>query len=387
MRLVLALALVIATTLGADALTGPTPELRKIADGVYAFIGKTNDANAIVIVTGQGVVLVDTGHDPPQSRELKKHIESVTSEPVRFVVLTQNHADHVGGAPLFSPPASVIVHDKVAADWAALKPYQIKSWRKRFAERTATLANMSPLDMVTSFKDRMTLRLGAKTIELIYVDDPYNPGDVAVWLPQDGILHGAFVGYLERHPDIRPDYSHGTTMAMLKQLEVFSTFNPKIMVPAHGPLGTARDLHVLTDYLLLARHKVRGMMDKGLALPDIETQFHMREYPSWDRLVHMGPMAATIHRELRGEGPEIIPATERQAKVTLTKVTESGLFIEAVTADGKPLRLRASVWANVEGIAGRALLAPGMKANVQYLEPQTGKAPQGFEIMELVVER
>ena len=62
-----------------------------------------------------------------------------------------------------------------------------------------------------TFDDHMTLHLGGKTIELIYVDDRYNPGDVAVWLPESGVLHAAFVGYITRHPDIRPDYSHGTT--------------------------------------------------------------------------------------------------------------------------------------------------------------------------------
>ena len=49
------------------------------------------------------------------------------------------------------------------------------------------------------------------------------------------------------------------------------------------------------------------------------------------------------------------------------------------------MRLRASVWCNVEGIADRSLLKPGMKANVRYLEPQGSKAPQGFEITDLIV--
>ena len=68
----------------------------------------------------------------------------------------------------------------------------------------------------------MTLHVGGKTIELIYIDDTYNPGDVAVWLPDDRIMHAGFAGYIGRHPDIRPDYSHGTTWGMLKQLEVLS---------------------------------------------------------------------------------------------------------------------------------------------------------------------
>ena len=66
------------------------------------------------------------------------------------------------------------------------KPYQIKSWRKRFPERAEALKDVNPIDTVISFKDNMTLHLGGKTIELLYVEDPYNPGDIAVWLPQSG---------------------------------------------------------------------------------------------------------------------------------------------------------------------------------------------------------
>ena len=384
---VLSFVLWLAALAPAGAVTGATPEFKKIADDVYAFIGKTNDANALVIITTQGVVVVDTGHDTPQSRLLLKHIQAVTSQPVRTVIITQNHADHSGGTPLFSPPATVIVHDRVAKDWADLKPYQIKSWRRRFPERGAMTATMHPLDAAVSFAERMTLRLGGKTIELIYIDDPYNPGDVAVWLPAERVLHAAFVGYLERHPDIRPDYSHGTTMGMLKQLDAFAALQPKVMLPAHGPLGSAKDLAVLSDYLLAARQKVRRMMDQGLALADIEKQFNMNEYPSWDRGLHLEAMAAAIHRELEGKGPEIIAMSERVADVTLSKVTESGLFLWAVTADGRELRLRASVWCNVEGVDDRSFLQPGMKANVRYLEPQGGKAPQGFEITDLIVQR
>ena len=111
----------------------------------------------------------------------------------------------------------------------------------------------------------MTLHVGGKTIELIYIDDKYNPGDVAVWLPDDRIMHAGFVGYIGRHPDIRPDYSHGTTAGMLKQLEALSALHPKIVVPAHGPVGDVTPC-TLTDYLLLARQKVRTMMQQGLPL-------------------------------------------------------------------------------------------------------------------------
>src|SRR3954447_19068807 len=127
-------------------------------------------------------------------------------------------------------------------------------------------------------------------------------------------------------PDIRPDYSHGTTGGMLKQLEVLSALKPKVMVPAHGPLGDVKDLHALTDYLLLARQKVRAMMDKGLSRAEVEAQFNMNEYADWDRGLHLESMAAAIYRELDGEGPEIIPVVEKTAKVTISKIADAGLF-------------------------------------------------------------
>jgi len=252
----------------ASAMTGHKADFQKLADGIYAFVGKLNDANAMAIETTQAVVV--TGNNPPETRILQKFIQSVTTQPIRYAVITQNHGDHTGGTPLFSPPATVIVQDKVAKDWAAMKDYQIKSWQKRFPERAEALKGVSPLDTVVSFSDRMTLHVGGKTIELIYIDDQYNPGDVAVWLPESGIMHAGFVGYIGRHPDIRPDYSHGTTSDMLEQLEVLSALQPKIVVPAHGLVGDVTDLHRLTDYLLLARQKVGTMMQQGLSLEAIE---------------------------------------------------------------------------------------------------------------------
>src|SRR5258707_5864544 len=260
---ILALAAAIGWSLNAGAITGDVPEFKKLADGVFAYIGKQNDANAMVIVTSEGVVLVDTANNNSGSRALLKNIQAVTKDPVRYVVITQNHGDHIGGTPLFSPAAHVILQERVAKSWAAMKSYQINSWRKRFAERTDALKTVSPLDNVISFDSHMSLHLGGRDIELLFVDDVYNPGDVAVWLPKEGVLHASFAGYKDRHPDIRPDYSHGTTTGMLKQLEAYIALKPKIVIPAHGPLTDTAGLEAVVDYLLLARHKVRDMADRG----------------------------------------------------------------------------------------------------------------------------
>jgi cyclase len=384
LRLILVCALAIAAG-AADAITPDKTEFRKVADGVYAFIGKLNDANALVVVTPQGVVLVDTGNNPPETRTLQKFIRSVTDQPVRYVVISQNHGDHTGGTPLFSPPATVIVHDRVAKEWAAWKPYQIKSWRKRFAERADAMKNVHPMDNVVSFSDRMTLKLGGRTIELIYVDDPYNPGDIAVWLPESGVIHAGFAGYIDRHPDIRPDYSHGTTAGILKQLDVLSALNPKVMIPAHGPLGTAKDLHVLTDYLLLARQKVRAMMQQGLPLPAIIKQFHMNEYKGWDRESHFDWLAETLFRELQGQGPQTVRLLEQRLKGTILRVAQEGRRLTTRTETGEQVRLRITSDTDIEGVPDRSLLKAGMSLSALYVVPQGANAALGYDVYEMTV--
>jgi hypothetical protein len=237
-----------------------------------------------------------------------------------------------------------------------------------------------------TFDDHMTLHRGGKTIELIYVDDRYNPGDVAVWLPESGVLHAAFVGYITRHPDIRPDYSHGTTTGMLKQLEAMIALKPRIVVPAHGPLGDVTDLQTLTDYLLAARQKVRAMMSRGLALAEIEKQFNMSEYRGWDRDSHFPWTAETIYRELQGQDPQIVPTVEHTIEATISKLAEEGRFLTVRAASGEEVRLRISTETNFEGMADRSGLRVGMKVTALYQVPQGANAALGYDVEELDVQ-
>lgn len=385
MALVFAVVVGIFLPASVEAVTGAVPEFRQIADGVYAYIGKRNDANALVIVTSQGVVLADTGNNNSDSRAILKDIRSVTQQPVRYIVITQNHGDHMGGVPLFSPPAHVILQERAAKNWAGWSQYQINSWRKRFAERREALKNINPLDTVITFDSHMTLYLGGREIDLIYVDDRYNPGDVAVWLPKEGVLHASFAGYKERHPDIRPDYSHGTTEGMLKQLDIYIALKPRIMIPAHGPLGDTVDLSAMIDYLVLARHKVQDMMNRNMTLPQIEKTFDMHEYRDWDRTEHLSWTADTIYRELKGEGPQIIKSEQKQLAGTVASAKDDGRFVTVKADGGAEVRLRIGADTDVDGIADRTLLKPGMRVSALYEIPDGINPALGYDAVQLRV--
>src|SRR5215472_9590198 len=99
---------------GALALTGSAlaqdlgPRVQKLADGVYVHTGQGFDSNSGIILTQEGVVVIDTGQNPIESRDNMATVKKLTSMPVRLVIDTEPHGDHTTGHYVFSPPALVV---------------------------------------------------------------------------------------------------------------------------------------------------------------------------------------------------------------------------------------------------------------------------------------
>jgi cyclase len=87
------------------------PHFKKVKDGIYVYAGVLNEANSTIILTQEGVVLIDTGQTPKDSHVVMAALKKLTSQPVRFIIHTEPHTDHILGDFIFSPPAIVIAHD------------------------------------------------------------------------------------------------------------------------------------------------------------------------------------------------------------------------------------------------------------------------------------
>jgi glyoxylase-like metal-dependent hydrolase (beta-lactamase superfamily II) len=83
------------------------PQIQKFGDGIYAYIGKDFKSNTGIILTQDGVVLIDSGHEPTDSRAVMEAVKKLTPMPVRLLIDTEPHPDHTTGHFVFSPPATL----------------------------------------------------------------------------------------------------------------------------------------------------------------------------------------------------------------------------------------------------------------------------------------
>src|SRR5437879_11081516 len=84
------------------------PQIRKLEDGVYVYVGKNFNSNCGIVLTQEGVVLIDSGHNPTDSRAVLAAVRKLTPLPVRFLIDTEPHPDRTTGHFVFSPPATII---------------------------------------------------------------------------------------------------------------------------------------------------------------------------------------------------------------------------------------------------------------------------------------
>src|SRR5262245_58414703 len=125
----------------------PGPRFEKVSDAVYVALQadseRFNDCNSVALVGAGGVIVVDTFTSPATARWLRAGIQKVTDQPVRYVINTHWHGDHIGGNQEFSgiqiighrtQPEDIAKRAKPDADGELQKlPDQIEANRKQLA--------------------------------------------------------------------------------------------------------------------------------------------------------------------------------------------------------------------------------------------------------------
>ena len=237
----------------------PDFRLQEIAHGVFAAI--VNDAglaggNAGFVIGDDGVAVIDTFQDPRPAKVLLGEIRKRTSLPVRFVVNTHYHLDHVNGNDVFGAAGALIVaHPNVRA-W--MRTENLKMFDPPITpEKKARLAALPLPELVID--SHADLYLGSRRINVRYYAG-HTGSDLVVSVPDARVVFCGDMLWKEHVPNL----IDSSTAAWIQSLDAMQKdYGVSTWVPGHGDVANAQDVLTFRKYLADLRDGVKRQQAAG----------------------------------------------------------------------------------------------------------------------------
>jgi glyoxylase-like metal-dependent hydrolase (beta-lactamase superfamily II) len=246
--LLLSAAAMAQTTVAAQtAATAPaTPLVRKqLGDGLYWL--SDGAYNTLFLVSNEGVIVVDPL--PTLGRRYLDAIAAVTDQPVRYIVYSHEHSDHIGGAYLFPPGAQIVA-------------------QRRVAELLAQRADPRRPAPTLVVDQHYELKLGNQTLVLDYAGENHAPGNLFIYAPRQKVLmlvDVVYPGYMP-YPGLGVASDIGGYIAAHEQI---LRYDFDTLVAGHvDRLGTRADVEDSRTFALALRSTAEQLVQE-------------RPFPAW----------------------------------------------------------------------------------------------------------
>jgi alkyl sulfatase BDS1-like metallo-beta-lactamase superfamily hydrolase len=276
---------------GADALRPAAAErAEEIAPGLWCSPGLSN---AYLLTTAEGRVIVNTGmgFEGPVHRA---NFDAVDSSPVRYIIFTQGHVDHVGGLDSVRDPDTTVVAQSNWTLWRddneRLIRYRANRSAFAFKDILATgiraiqrrlgsthLPGQSVPTVDLEFDDRLTLEVGERRLELISVPGGETTDSLVVWLPEEriclcGNTFGPVFGHIPNLVTIRGD-RYRDALTAISSVELVRDLQPELLVTGHfEPIADADRIHAELTRLRDAIQYIHDQTVAGMnAGKDVQT--------------------------------------------------------------------------------------------------------------------
>ena len=274
--------------------------VRKITDGIYVYVGKNFNSNCGIVLTQEGVVLIDSGHSPTDSRAISDFVKKLTPLPVRFLIDTEPHPDHTTGHFVFSPPATIIAHAGASESMRGREkesPGRIAKLTGVSPEMRAALEGYRFVVPHIEYRDKMTLNVGERTFELLYQKGVHSEADTAVWLPKERVLFSASGIVVDQINILRPFVTIPDILAAAKMMKAL---NPEHVIPGHGQPGTVKIFEDTEKYYALLLERVDKLVKQGKSLDEIKKEVKMPEYSHWASQERFPTNVEAAYKAVRG---------------------------------------------------------------------------------------
>ena len=285
--------------------------LKPLGHGIYAAIDNSKGeagANAGFVMGDEAVLVVDTFENVAAAQALLGEIRMLTKLPIKFVVNTHYHLDHVTGNAVFAKEGAAIVAHRNVPSWIHTENLKFFGKDIKPEQKSEVEALAAPNVLYDS---SVELRVGATPIRVEYF--PGHTGGDSVVIVQQDKSAVVFCGDLFWRQTL-PNLIDASTLAWLETLSTFSKFSaesPITFVPGHGDPGTSTDVAVFRGYLTDLREWVSAARKEGksgASLTEAVMPQVKQKYGSWQFFDYFAKRnIADVEAELNGSKRIPIP--------------------------------------------------------------------------------
>jgi cyclase len=244
----------------------------RLAPDLY-FYDTGGAANSTVLITNEGVLIVDSQGTEREATALLGEIRKLSAAPIRWVVNGQDHGDHYFGNAVFKREGATIVAETETARTIERNYEYELEWRRL----TRAAAAHVPPDV--TFSHQMTIRLGGRDVILVHVGAGQNPGDTVVLFPHARAAYpsGAFA------PKSWSSTAYASSLdSWIAVLDRLRALDVDVYLPGHGQL--VRDRAEIDEEIVFLRELgagVRTAIAKGLTADEAARTLTFDRYASW----------------------------------------------------------------------------------------------------------
>ena len=255
-------------TLSAVSAAEVPLKVEKVNERVYALVGEldqrsaenyANNATFGLVITDEGAVLIDSGGSYQGAAQLAKTVQTLTSQPIKWVVNTGGQDHRWLGNGYFKAQGATIITSEVALkDQQERASQQLSGLREHLG---ATLDKTEPVYADTTFATEHILTVGGVEMQLKHLGAAHTVGDLLVWLPAEKILFSGDIVFVERALGTGPAQN---VASWLKVFEQMMAYEPQVIIPGHGGVATPAKAKADTyDYLSFLREAVGKLIAAG----------------------------------------------------------------------------------------------------------------------------